>query len=195
MRVVKAFARQAYERDKFERENWEKYSRGRTLMLAHSLFWPISDILCGAQMLFGYTLGALMAINGDDHRRHVPGLRRAARLDHLPDAQPGPPDRADLDRPGVLPPCDRRDQPGPRAAGRGHAPAGRPGEGRDRLPVRVVRVRPDAARAEQHQPEGARRARRSRCSARPARARRRWSTCCRASTSTPTASISWTAWS
>jgi len=65
VRVVKAFARQAYERDKFEKTNSEKYRRGRALMLAHSLFWPISDILCGAQMLFGYTIGALMAINGE----------------------------------------------------------------------------------------------------------------------------------
>ncbi len=65
VRVVKAFARQAYERDKFEKENSEKYKRGRNLMLAHSLFWPVSDILCGAQMLFGYTVGALMAINGE----------------------------------------------------------------------------------------------------------------------------------
>lgn len=64
VRVVKAFARQAYERDKFERENNEKYGRGRSLAMAHSLFWPISDTLCGAQMLFGYTMGALMAING-----------------------------------------------------------------------------------------------------------------------------------
>ncbi len=64
VRVVKAFARQAYERDKFERENGEKYKRGRTLAMAHSLFWPISDILCGAQMLFGYAMGAMMAING-----------------------------------------------------------------------------------------------------------------------------------
>ena len=30
----------------------------------HSLFWPVSDILCGAQMLFGFTVAALMAING-----------------------------------------------------------------------------------------------------------------------------------
>jgi ATP-binding cassette, subfamily B, bacterial len=64
VRVVKAFARQGYERDKFERENAEKYKRGRTLALAHSLFWPLSDILCGAQMLFGYALGAMMTING-----------------------------------------------------------------------------------------------------------------------------------
>jgi ATP-binding cassette, subfamily B, bacterial len=30
VRVVKAFARQGYERDKFEKENWEKYRAGAT---------------------------------------------------------------------------------------------------------------------------------------------------------------------
>ena len=64
VRVVKAFARQAYERDKFERENWSKYRRGRQLMIMHSLYWPASDILCATQMIFGYTVAALMAING-----------------------------------------------------------------------------------------------------------------------------------
>ncbi len=65
VRVVKAFARQAYERDKFEKENWEKFRRGRNLTVAHSLFWPVSDILCGGQMLFGYAIAAIMAINGE----------------------------------------------------------------------------------------------------------------------------------
>jgi ATP-binding cassette subfamily B protein len=64
VRVVKAFARQAYERDKFEQDNWEKFVRGRRLLTMHSLFWPISDILCGLQMLGGFFAGALMAING-----------------------------------------------------------------------------------------------------------------------------------
>ena len=31
----------------------------------HALFWPFSDILTGAQMLFGYYLGATMAISGE----------------------------------------------------------------------------------------------------------------------------------
>jgi ATP-binding cassette subfamily B protein len=62
--VVKAFARQAYEQDKFEVDNWEKFMRGRRLLMMHSLYWPISDILCGFQMLFGFFTGALMAING-----------------------------------------------------------------------------------------------------------------------------------
>ena len=65
VRVVKAFARQDYEIDKFERDNWEKYQRGRRLILMHSLYWPTSDILAGFQMLVGFVAGALMAINGD----------------------------------------------------------------------------------------------------------------------------------
>jgi ATP-binding cassette subfamily B protein len=64
VRVVKAFARQAFERDKFERDNWEKFLRGRRLLQIHSLYWPSSDILCGFQMLLGFTVGALMAIDG-----------------------------------------------------------------------------------------------------------------------------------
>jgi ATP-binding cassette subfamily B protein len=64
IRVVKAFARGDYERDRFEVENSEKYRRGRQLIINHSLYWPITDVLCGFQMLFGFTIGALMAING-----------------------------------------------------------------------------------------------------------------------------------
>lgn len=64
VRVVKAFARQSYEIDKFETENWEKYLRGKQLLLMHSSYWPISDILTGAQMLTGLSIGAVMAING-----------------------------------------------------------------------------------------------------------------------------------
>jgi ATP-binding cassette subfamily B protein len=64
VRVVKAFAQQAYEIDKFDSENWEKYIRGKRLLLMHSSFWPISDIMTGFQMLLGLTVGAVMAING-----------------------------------------------------------------------------------------------------------------------------------
>jgi ATP-binding cassette subfamily B protein len=64
VRVVKAFARQNYERDKFEKENFEKYVRGRKLLIWHSVFWPASDIITGAQMLFGFYMGAMMTING-----------------------------------------------------------------------------------------------------------------------------------
>ncbi len=64
VRVVKAFARQAYEIEKFDRDNWEKFRRGRHLLLMHSFFWPASDILCGLQMLAGFYLAARMTIAG-----------------------------------------------------------------------------------------------------------------------------------
>jgi ATP-binding cassette subfamily B protein len=64
VRVVKAFARQEYERKKFEKENWAKFLRGKRLLTMHALFWPTSDVLCGLQMLLGFAVGALMAING-----------------------------------------------------------------------------------------------------------------------------------
>jgi ATP-binding cassette subfamily B protein len=64
VRVVKAFARQDYERGKFEGDNQEKFVRGRRLTLMHSLFWPVSDIVCAAQLLGGLTAAALMTIEG-----------------------------------------------------------------------------------------------------------------------------------
>lgn len=65
VRVVKAFARQSYERDKFEKENIEKFRLGRNFMLMHSGYWPITDIITGLQMLFGFFAGATLAINGE----------------------------------------------------------------------------------------------------------------------------------
>jgi ATP-binding cassette subfamily B protein len=64
VRVVKAFARQDFEKNKFEKDNFEKFLRGKKLLYMHSLFWPLSDIVLGFQMLAGYMLGATMAING-----------------------------------------------------------------------------------------------------------------------------------
>jgi ATP-binding cassette subfamily B protein len=64
VRVVKAFARQDYEIEKFEQENWEKYQRGRRLLMMHSSYWPVSDLLCAAQTLLVMAVGALMTING-----------------------------------------------------------------------------------------------------------------------------------
>jgi ATP-binding cassette, subfamily B, bacterial len=64
VRVVKAFARQPYEMDKFDRENWKRLRLGNRLLMMHSGFWPISDAICGLQMLAGYFIGAVMALNG-----------------------------------------------------------------------------------------------------------------------------------
>ncbi|MBI5964750.1 MAG: ABC transporter ATP-binding protein [Chloroflexi bacterium] len=65
VRVVKAFARQDYEKNKFEKDNWGKYLKGKILLFMHSMFWPLSDIVLGFQMLFGFVYGANMAIRGE----------------------------------------------------------------------------------------------------------------------------------
>ncbi len=65
VRVVKAFARQEYEEGKFDEENKKKYARGRHLLLMHALFWPITDVMCGAQMLSGFLFAGWLAISGE----------------------------------------------------------------------------------------------------------------------------------
>ena len=64
IRVVRAFARQEYEEDKFEVDNQERFQRGKRLLMMHAVYWPSTDILVGVQLLIGFFLGAMMAING-----------------------------------------------------------------------------------------------------------------------------------
>ena len=63
--VVKAFAQQEHEKKKFEKDNWGKFLKGKVLLFMHSMFWPLSDIVLGLQLLFGFVYGANMAINGE----------------------------------------------------------------------------------------------------------------------------------
>ncbi len=65
VRVVKAFARQDYEKSKFEKDNWNKFLKGKLVLIMNSLFWPLSDIVLGFQMLFGFVFAAMMAIRGE----------------------------------------------------------------------------------------------------------------------------------
>lgn len=65
VRVVRAFARQSYEMEKFERENLEKYRRGRRLTAMHSFYWPLSDVLCAGQTILAIAVGAAMALRGE----------------------------------------------------------------------------------------------------------------------------------
>jgi ATP-binding cassette, subfamily B, bacterial len=65
VRVVRAFARQAYEIDKFESENFERYRKGRRLTAMHALYWPVSDTLCSAQTILAMAVGAMMALRGE----------------------------------------------------------------------------------------------------------------------------------
>jgi ATP-binding cassette subfamily B protein len=63
VRVVKAFARQPYEIDKFETENWHQFRLGRAFTMMHAFFWPTSDLLTSIQLMGGLTVGALMVID------------------------------------------------------------------------------------------------------------------------------------
>lgn len=64
VRVVKAFARQAFEMDAFDKENKEKFLRGRTLTLMNSVYWPSTDFILGLQVVGGIYLGAMMTLDG-----------------------------------------------------------------------------------------------------------------------------------
>jgi ATP-binding cassette subfamily B protein len=64
VRVVRAFARQDFERDKFEVTNEGRYVTGRRLVMLHAIFWPLTDVIVGVQLVIGYAVGATMAING-----------------------------------------------------------------------------------------------------------------------------------
>jgi ATP-binding cassette, subfamily B, bacterial len=63
VRVVKAFARQQYEIDKFEHENFEHFQRGRQELIWHSFYWPITDFVTGIQLLAGYYAAATMVLS------------------------------------------------------------------------------------------------------------------------------------
>lgn len=65
VRVVKAFARQEFEKEKFDKENRAKYKHGKRLMSIHALFWPTTDVLGALQLSISIIAGAVMAINGE----------------------------------------------------------------------------------------------------------------------------------
>lgn len=64
VRVVRAFARQEFEKDKFEVTNRGRYVSGRKLLLLHAVYWPSTDIIVQVQLIIGYAIGATMAMNG-----------------------------------------------------------------------------------------------------------------------------------
>ncbi len=102
VRVVKAFARQQYEMEKFEKDNWEKFIRGRNLLKMHAYFWPITDILCGFQMLAGFLIAGI-----DDNRRQpfhrvFFSLPWIDRLDHFSNAESGQAHRSNVNRDGFI---------------------------------------------------------------------------------------------
>lgn len=63
-RVVRAFAREAYEISRFEAANALLYQRGRRMVRFHNIYWPSMDALLAIQTVGSTLLGAWMAIEG-----------------------------------------------------------------------------------------------------------------------------------
>ena len=63
IRVVRAFARQDWEKDKFEKINSTQRQKGMTLLIRHTLYWPIAHTICGLQFVLTILIGSIMVIN------------------------------------------------------------------------------------------------------------------------------------
>ena len=64
IRVVKAFARQDFEKEKFNAALYKRYKTGEKEMFIEALFWPSSDLLCWIQLGISLYIGAQKAYNG-----------------------------------------------------------------------------------------------------------------------------------
>ncbi len=64
VRIVRAFARQEFEKEKFDGVNREKYKRGRIFLMNHALYWPVSHTVCAVQQIGGIAFAALMVMDG-----------------------------------------------------------------------------------------------------------------------------------
>lgn len=64
VRVVRAFGKERYERDRFEAQN--KYYTGLWMRLARplSVYWSVGDILSGIMILLSVVFGSIMCIGG-----------------------------------------------------------------------------------------------------------------------------------
>ena len=63
IRVVRAFARQDWEKDKFIKTNSTQRQKGMTLLFRHALYWPVAHTICGMQFVLTILIGAFMVIN------------------------------------------------------------------------------------------------------------------------------------
>jgi ATP-binding cassette subfamily B protein len=63
IRVVKAFAKEEYEIDKFTKQNEEKKRWGIKLIKLHGIFWPSSDFFVHMQITISIFVGAYFTLN------------------------------------------------------------------------------------------------------------------------------------
>ncbi|MCK5197741.1 MAG: ABC transporter ATP-binding protein [Spirochaetales bacterium] len=64
IRVVRAFARQDWDKDRFRKVNSTQRQKGMTLLISHALYWPLAHTICGLQFVLTILVGAIMVING-----------------------------------------------------------------------------------------------------------------------------------
>lgn len=64
IRVVKAFAKESYEMEKFTRQNELKRRWGIKLMKLHSIYWPGSDVMVYLQLAISIFSGVYFVLNG-----------------------------------------------------------------------------------------------------------------------------------
>ena len=62
IRVVKAFAKEKYEMDKFTKQNLEKRKWGIKLLRLHTFFWPLSDLFVYTQIAISIFAGGYYAL-------------------------------------------------------------------------------------------------------------------------------------
>ena len=63
IRVVKAFAKEKYEIEKFTRQNEEKKKWGLKLLKLHRIFWPASDLMVHLQIALSVLTGGYLTLN------------------------------------------------------------------------------------------------------------------------------------
>lgn len=64
VRVVRAFGRQEFEKDKFSKANIELRDKSLVLIKYFGLFYGVSDVLVVVQMLIGMVFGIIATVNG-----------------------------------------------------------------------------------------------------------------------------------
>jgi ATP-binding cassette subfamily B protein len=64
VRVVRAFGREKFEKDRFEAQNQEVTTLWEKLSWVMSRFWSVADILSGTQILLLVTFGAVFCVEG-----------------------------------------------------------------------------------------------------------------------------------
>ena len=65
IRVIKAFNRQDYEYAKFKGLLEDKYKTGKGVIIAETVFWGGTDILCSIQILISLIFSGILAIRGE----------------------------------------------------------------------------------------------------------------------------------